>query len=132
MWIHGYESPNVTDQWDGNWLRATANCAAGGASVWVSGSILRSDGIADWQLQLQDVCETLQGQAVLDCYEPELRVAVTVVDRAGHLRIGVEITPDLSRQRHQFDFDADQTYLPPVIEQCRLLLTRFPARGERV
>jgi hypothetical protein len=40
IWVHGYQFPESTDAWDGNWLRVTAHCAASGASVVVTGAIL--------------------------------------------------------------------------------------------
>ena len=39
--------------------------------------------------------------------------------------------PDQMRQQHVFRFDADQSYLPAVISQCRKLLGRSPIRGRR-
>jgi hypothetical protein len=131
VWVHGYESPGATDVWDGNWLTVTAHCEASGASVWVSGSILDAVGIAAWHHGLQTMYDTLQGEAVLECPEPDLRVRVVFVDHVGHIEITVEITPDYGHQRHKFVFDADQTYLPLVIEQCRVLLASHPVRDER-
>jgi len=70
--------------------------------------------------------DTLSGEAILEAHEPELAVLVSFVDRAGHLRVRVEITPVLADQEHRFDFHADQSYLPPVIQQCRSLLSHYP------
>jgi hypothetical protein len=120
IWIHGA---------DGSWLRATAHCADSSAVVWVSGSILWSDGFAAWRDQLQAMYDTLSGEAALDSPEPELRVHLVFTDGVGHLRIRVDITPDCFRQAHRFDFEADQSYLPSLIEQCRALLSRYPVRA---
>jgi hypothetical protein len=128
IWIHGRESPDSDDEWDGNWLRVTANCAAAGASVWSTGSFLDTVSFARWEQSLRRLYETLSGEAMLSASEPELVVQVQSTDRVGHLRVRVKITPVLVNQDHRFDFSADQSYLPPVIQQCQNLLAEYPVR----
>ena len=36
---------------------------------------------------------SLNGEAVLDSYEPDLRVTINSTDTVGHLKMQVEITP---------------------------------------
>ena len=69
------------------------------------------------------------GEAVLDSLEPNVRVHVRSSDSAGHLRVHVEITPDHLLQGHWFEFEADQSYLPPVLDQLEAMLKMFPVRG---
>ena len=83
--------------------------------------------------RFRDQCERLlKGEdvtAALDPLEPELRVAVETVDRLGHLRARVEITPDHLAQAHRMEFDLDQTYLPEIIKACTAVLKEYPVRG---
>jgi len=66
---------------------------------------------------------------VPESYEPNLRVQVRSTDSAGHLCVCVEITPDPLAQRHWFEFEADQSYLPPLTDQLDSVLEMFPLRG---
>src|ERR1043166_7168902 len=94
LWVHGYQFPDSSDYWDGNWLRITAHCAASGASVWVSGALLRNTDLIGWANQ----CDALRnGDAVVAALaplEPELKVTVRPIDQLGHFTVRVEITPE--------------------------------------
>jgi hypothetical protein len=131
LWVHGYQFPDSTDEWDGNWLWVTAHCGAAGAAVWVSGALLTVPDI----LHLEEECEALrQGQvqlAELTSLEPELKINIQPVDRLGHLEVKVEITPDHMSQQHSFQFEIDQTYLPLIAMQCRAITQAYPIRGEQ-
>jgi hypothetical protein len=96
--------------------------------VWSTGSFLDTVSFARWERKLKTLYETLSGEAMLSASEPELVVKVESTDRVGHLRVRVHITPVLIVQEHRFDFMADQTYLPPVIQQCQNLLAEYPIR----
>jgi hypothetical protein len=72
--------------------------------------------------------KNLSGAATLESHEPDLKVIVTPTDRLGHVGFSVEITPDHMTQDHRFDFDADQTFLSPIVKQCEGVLDRFPIR----
>jgi len=128
VWVHGYQFPDADDAWDGNWLRATAHCGASGASVWVSGAFLDTVAIRRFLDGLVSMHATLAGMATLETDEPELSLRASVDERTGHVDIHVEITPDQLMQQHAFRFDADQSYLPAAIAQCRRLLDRYPIR----
>jgi hypothetical protein len=129
LWVHGYEFPNSHDSWDGNWLRVTAHAGADGASVWVSGVLLDTVSIERFTRELREMDRALAGEAVLESCEPSIVVRVSTTDRAGHLRIRVELTANHITQGHWFEFDADQTYLPPALAQCDIIRKRVPPRG---
>ncbi len=50
----------------------------------------------------------------------------------GHIAIEVPVTPDHLNQRHWFRFEIDQSYLPPLVRQCRAVLAAYPIRGVRL
>lgn len=130
LWIHGRESPDAHDYWDGNWLNVTAHCGGNGATVWTSGAIVMVSDLARWTMALESLYESGSGEAIFQPYEPNLWVCLRPSDRLGHLRLRVQITPDQMTQEHRFDFEIDQTYLPPLIRQCRAILQEYPIRGE--
>jgi hypothetical protein len=128
LWVHGYAYPDVTDAWDGNWLRVTAHCGRGGASVWTSGVLLDTVGVLRFRRELAAVYESLRGEATLESHEPNVALRVEAADRAGHLRVRAELTPDHLAQGHWFEFQADQSHLPEVLAACDALLARLPVR----
>ncbi len=126
--VHGYQFSNAANDWDANWLFATAQCDADGALVRVTGSFISTTDLAAFGKQCEEMYQQLKGEARLDPLEPELRLALRYTDRAGHLEGKVQITPDHMSQQHQFVFGLDQSYLPKVVAECRALLGKFPVR----
>jgi hypothetical protein len=129
LWVHGYEFPDALDVGDGNWLRITAHCGGSGASVWCSGALLETVSLRALARGLEDMHATLRGEAVLDSHEPNIAVRISI-SRTGQATVQVDVTPDHMTQKHWFEFEADQSYLPAIIAQCRNVLGRFPVRGE--
>ena len=127
--VHAREFPDADDAWDANWLRITATCADSGASVTVSGALLDTVSFLLWKRDLERVYERLEGQAVLESAEPNVRVILESRGRTGHVAVTVHITPDHMSQEHRFEFTIDQTWLPPLIAQCEAILNRYPVRN---
>lgn len=128
IWIHGYQFAEAENEHDANWLRASAHCGARGASVWVAGSILTTNDITSLASDSEKLYQNQIKELEIDPMEPELRIAIKATDSCGHLEFTVEITPDHLFQEHSFQFHIDQSYLPPLVEQCRKLMERFPYR----
>lgn len=129
VWVHGREFPDAMDADDGNWLRVTAHCGSSGASVCVGGSILQVTDIFRWGQQIALLLERKVDKAALDPLEPALSALIDSPDSLGHLRLWVEITPDHLHQKHVFDFEIDQSYLPGLITQCEQIGREYPVRG---
>lgn len=127
IWVHGRQFPNATDYDDANWLRVTVQCGAAGALVEVSGNILHLSEIADWLNQCEELKRTLAGVAKLECMEPELSVYL-LAESLGHIAMQVRISPDHLRQKHEFEFEIDQTYLNSLTQDCRKLLAEYPLK----
>jgi hypothetical protein len=130
IWIHGRQFEDHDDYWDGNWLRVTAHCGHGGASVWTSGSIIHLSEIAYLAASSREMQKTLKGEAKLPCIEPNLYVTLKA-GSLGHIKMEVRITPDNMSQDHKFIFEIDQSYLGPLITQCDKVLEAYPIRGDR-
>ena len=129
LWVHGRQFPEAEDYDDGNWLRVTAHCGASGASVWAQGAILMVTDIAGFGDQCAAMLRGTSNTAALDPLEPELKVSLQALDRLGHVRAKVEITPDHLVQLHQMVFEIDQSYLPDIIKQCLAIVQEYPIRG---
>lgn len=129
LWIHGYQFPEATDYWDGNWLNVTAHCAGEAASVLTSGPILHLSEFQTWLTQCENLNSSLSGVAQLGGIEPELLVSLKS-DVGGHISMEVTITPNNLKQRHWFQYDIDQSYLTQQISQCKKILLSYPMKSE--
>lgn len=130
LWLRRREFPEAADYWDANWLQAVAYCRYPGASVWTTGPFLRTDEIERFLLACDQLSRTLSGEATLDCMEPYLRVRLTSTGH-GHIAVSISLTPDNVLQRHEFQDEIDQSYLPAIQSSCRRLLQRFPITGPK-
>jgi hypothetical protein len=129
VWVHGYESPDSADAWDGNWLRVTARCDAPGASVAVTGAVLDTVSFVRWQKELSALHRGLRGVATLASAEPVLKATVTATGASGQMSLEIEITPDLQQQAHRYVLDIDQSYLPDLIRECEQVQRTYPVRN---
>jgi hypothetical protein len=130
IWVHDRQFPDRQDYWDGNWLNATVQCSATDASVSVTGAIIHLPELEGWAAGTEALLRTLEGVARLACIEPFVSVTLTAGSR-GHVKMEVSVTPDHLNQRHWFQFEIDQSYLPPLVRQCRAVLAAYPIRGVR-
>jgi hypothetical protein len=128
IWVHSLQFPHLEEYWDANWLNVTVHCGARSADVWVSGSIIHLSEIQSWHDQAVDLHKSLEGQADLSCMEPELDVSITA-GNSGLMNMVVKITPDHLTQKHTFEFDIDQSYLPDLILSCKRTLIEYPIKG---
>jgi hypothetical protein len=129
LWVHGRQFPEAQDADDGNWLRVTGQCGASGASVRGQGPIRMVTDIERFGRECRSLYDGKRDRAVLEPFEPELRIRLEATDRRGHIRADVEITPDHLTQTHRMQFEIDQSYLPDIIEQCAAIVRAYPVRG---
>lgn len=127
LWIISREYPECPDYWDGNWMNAVAHCGGSGASVTVSGPILRLDEIKVFLEELEEMNRTLEGKAELPTLEPNLGLTLEF-DDTGHIQGRCTITPDQISQYHRFEFGMDQSYLNGYILECKKILSKFPIK----
>lgn len=107
LWVHGRQFPDSVDYWDGNWLRVAAVCEYPGARVSVDGPFMHLGEIRDFLAGIEQLHATLQGSAKLDCVEPNLKIELAM-DKRGHVRVAITITPDHLRQAHSFFDEVDR------------------------
>ena len=129
IWVHGREFDDAQDYHDGNWLRVSVYCSAPGTAVFVGGPILCVPEIMELRKGCLELFNGDSEKASLSPIEPNLHVSMEAVDKKGHIRVTVEITPDDLTQTHAIQFEIDQTYLPPICESCEKIIGRYPLRG---
>ena len=129
LWVFGYQFPNDTDYWDGNWLNVRARVEAPGAVVKAQGAFVFAPELASFAKQLETLHATFTGEAGLHCMEPNLEIAIRC-GSLGHVAVKIMVTPDPSTQSHEFKFDLDQSYLGPLLDGCKSVLSRWPVRAE--
>jgi hypothetical protein len=129
LWVHGRQFPDANDEWDGNWLRVTAYCSASDASVYASGPYLDTVSIYGFRKGISSLVDGLQGAAVLQSVEPNIRMEIKSLDALGHFQTRVDITPDHMAQDHVFRFEIDQTFFGPILSQCASILKAYPIKN---
>ncbi len=127
--IAGRQFEHSTDFWDANWLVITVQCSSSCSNVVTQGPIIHLSEIERWMSELQEMNETLAGEARLNCMEPELDVSLTLDGTTGAGSLTVCITPDHLTERHEFIFPIDQSYLPALIGELRSILKQYPITG---
>ena len=127
LWVRGRQFPSAQDYWDGNWLKVTARCDSASSTVSAAGPIVHLGELVQFLEECERLYESLSGIAKLDCMEPNLSVTL-MAKTSGHIDVRIHITPNCMLERHEFNESFDQTFLPPIISQCREILIEHPLR----
>lgn len=128
LWVLARQFPDADDYSDGNWLDILARVEAPGAFVEARGPFLRTYELAAFAEQLERVQHDLTGEAELACLEPNLNVKIRG-GSMGHIEVVISITPDHLAQSHKFTFEIDQSYLAPLLRECKRILKRLAVVG---
>lgn len=127
IWVHQRQFPESEDFWDVNWLIITACCKAPSTQVSTYGPLIHLTEIERLLTECRQLLASLSGQAGLRCMEPEFDLTMEM-QAGGRLTLEVEITPKQLAQRHWFQFEIDQTYLPGLIRDCQKVLEKYPLK----
>ncbi|WP_267395715.1 MULTISPECIES: hypothetical protein [unclassified Sphingomonas] len=125
LWVDRRQFPNTSDDLDGNWLVVRARMEASGARVECEGPVLETTDIKRFREQLAAMVAVLSGEATLAGSEPEINIVLTL-RKIGHVEGAIELTADHVNQEHRFAVEADQSYLPGLVQSCDSILERFP------
>lgn len=128
LWVHRYQYPHTDDEFDGNWLYATAQIEMPGA-YWArtQGPFLQTVELADFRASLTRLYSNLSGSATLETLEPELHWNLNMAS-LGHILSEIRLRG--SGWQQNISFEADQSYLPPLIQDIDRVLQTFPIRGK--
>ncbi len=124
----GRSHPEATDYWDGNWLRATVEVAAGGFRGSVGGD-LRAEDLVQFHDQLLRLQQSLRGTAEFETMEGWLSIRVTG-DGKGHmgLRCSICDRPGSGHELHCM-LASDQTVTRSALAQLAAAVHAFPVVG---
>ena len=123
------EFPESTDYWDGNWLVSPIDVFVGGFSGHVDAG-LRAEELRGFRNSLEQLYETLTGEAVLESMEDWVRLTF-VGDGIGHIAVSgyVRDEPGISNELH-FHLAIDQTFLPGIIASLSGVEAGYPVLGK--
>jgi hypothetical protein len=126
--ILGRSHPDARDYWDGNWVRALVEVAAGGFRGEVSGDV-RAEELSSFHGEVARVFESSSGEARFSTMEDWLSIVVAG-DRCGGIKLSCEVRdlPGIGNTL-AFRLALDQTYLRPMVEQLRRAVVEFPVIG---
>ena len=123
--ILGRSHPGARDRWDGNWVRASVEIAAGGFRGEVGGD-LRAEELASFHRDIARLADSVAGEARFTTMEDWLSIVVTG-DRRGHVELACEVRdqPGVGNTL-AFRLGLDQTYLRPMVDQLGHAVSEFP------
>ena len=120
--------PECMDYWDGNWLSTNIRIRVG-AFIGKYDACLRSEELAQFLsslIQLEDVSE---GSASFETMEGQLELTLTR-DRQRHIKVTGKARDQAGiGNLLKFDFEVDQTYIKPIIQELSVVLAEFPVIG---
>jgi hypothetical protein len=127
--ILGRSHPDARDRWDGNWVRAAVEVAAGGFRGEVGGD-LRAEELASFHRDIARLTESIAGDARFTTMEDWLSIVV-IGDRHGHVELTCEVCDQAGvGNTLAFRLALDQTYLRPMVDQLGLAVSEFPEVDE--
>jgi hypothetical protein len=124
---YGRRQSGLFDNWDDNWISCDVQVSAGG----FRGSFRASFRWEDFQGLLDEIhslSQTLEGTASFSTLEGQIEFSLTG-DGKGHVRVQGVAQDQPGGNRLHFEFEIDQTYLPPISAALEHLLAVFPIAG---
>jgi hypothetical protein len=131
VWVVGRQHPDSVDFWDGNWLVASVQIAAGGFRGDIAAS-LRADELRGFRENLERLDQDGAGEAVLKTMENWITLDVRV-SPTGRLHVSGDLRdqPGMGN-RLSFTLDTDLAIsdLTPMIRSLRAIERSFPVQGQ--
>jgi hypothetical protein len=121
--------PELNDYWDGNWICATVDIAAGSFRGEFEGQF-RNEEFVRFRDQLRVLYERIKGGARLETLEGQLAISVEG-DGKGHFHAAcVALDQPGIGNRLTFGLDFDQTELPDILRGLDATCAAFPVVGK--
>jgi hypothetical protein len=122
------ERPAVSDYWDGNWVYAFVEIAAGGFRGKFEAQ-LRAEEFVSFRDQLRPLGNELGGAAKFEPMEPWLRIDIKG-DGKGHFLARCEARDQVGTgNKLTFTIDFDQTELSGIVQGLDAICEAFPIVG---
>jgi hypothetical protein len=126
----GRSHPRATDYWDGNWVRAAVEVAAGGFRGKVGGD-LRADELARFHEQLVRLQQSLRGTAEFETMERWLSIQGTG-DGKGHMEFRCTVRDQCGvGNTLACTIASDQTFVRSAVKALAAAVQAFPVIGSR-
>jgi hypothetical protein len=127
--VLGRMHPNAADYWDGNWLVTPLEIRAGGFRGDIAAA-LRADELERFARELDDLHESLSGEATLESMETWLTLHVNVAPSGQVTVAGTSTDQPGMGNRLTFEVnDLDQADLPGIIQALSGIGEAFPVLG---
>jgi hypothetical protein len=125
----GRSHPGATDYWDGNWVRAAVEVAAGEFRGSAGGDV-RAEEVAQFHDQLARLQQSLRGTAEFQTMEGWLSIRVTG-DGKGHMefRCVIRDQPGIGNAL-DCTLATDQTFTRATVTALAAAVQAFPVIGE--
>jgi non-ribosomal peptide synthetase component F len=125
-----HDQPGAGAYWDGNWVRAEVEVAAGGFQGRVAGNLWLEE-LVSFRNQLSRLLDTFSGSAEFQTMERWLSLRVTS-DRRGHLTLAAEIRDEPAGANVlSCRLEYDQTYFRPMFADLSAAVDQLIAVGQR-
>jgi hypothetical protein len=111
---------NSGPQDEHGWLNVTVRCEGNYGQARIHGDIMTLGDFARWLEELVEMNSTLSGNAELYSTESAVHVLMSI-NKMGQIATEVEIGSfdGMHEEKHLFQFQTDQSYLPNLILQLR-------------
>ncbi len=128
--FHHRAYPEAQDYWDGNWVTTRIQAETRGFKADFTDQVHLGDVVRFYEGVMR-LHATLSGEATLAMME-EFLIVTGKLDVRGDLHWSVMLAQPFRRDnRLQFTFQADQSYLPALIQQLESVLVEFQVRGRQ-
>lgn len=128
--VLGRQFPEAMDWSDGNWLTSPIHIDVGRFRADLP-AMLRVDELARFRAGLEEISQTLAGEAVLESMEGWLRLTVRCSSRGSLQVVGTAV--DLPGAGNELRFEIggmDQSFLPELIAQLSAMERALPLRRQ--
>jgi hypothetical protein len=111
---------NSGPQDEHGWLNVTVRCEGNYGQAWIHGNIMTLGNFARWLEELVEMNSTLSENAELSSTESAVHFLMSI-NKMGQIAAEVEIGcfDGMHEEKHFFQFQSDQSYLPSLILQLR-------------
>ncbi len=126
--VQGYERPTSGEYFDDNWLIVNVEVCAGAFRGKFSATFLTHE-FVDFREQLQELYDSLNGEAVFSTLEEQLSIHISGNGLGGIVLRGRASDQAGIGNKLEFEFNLDQTYLVPALRDLNELICLFPVRS---
>jgi hypothetical protein len=126
--VFGYSYLESSDYWDGNWINVNVYYKSGISEVSIKGDFLH---LTEIDLFMNDCKKVLSGETnviTLPTMENNLQLSL-MMNLMGQISGEIVLSSNDMKEKHEYEINIDQSYLPEIMKQCESVLLKFPIKG---